>query len=226
MYRSESRERIGSRTQPLMGMVSDTFSRRLEHLRRALGRPNAPLDVFASLIDSLLEAGDRAGALQAYRQYAPSYESRDPQTKRRLRSIHERVLWNAPSDALPTNLPTAQRHRRPRSANVRHCRAAAKCARRLPHRSRRRRENAHRIGCGAAHFAGVPGRMLVGRSFTFARRRVFRGTHCAHARHFSVRTWSADGGAERESVCARFGSVRAGYGSRSHFCGKRTPTVS
>ncbi len=91
-----------------MGITTDTFSRRLEHLRRALERPNAPLEVVAALIDALLEGGDRAGALQAYRRYAPRYENGAPQLRTRLRALHERILWNAPETTLQTNVPASR----------------------------------------------------------------------------------------------------------------------
>jgi predicted ATPase/DNA-binding CsgD family transcriptional regulator len=91
-----------------MGTATDTSTRRLQHLRRALERTDAPLDVFATLVDALLEGGDRAGALQTFRRYAARYENGDPRARSRLRSLHERVLWNAPSSARQTNIPTSR----------------------------------------------------------------------------------------------------------------------
>ncbi|HKU66256.1 MAG TPA: LuxR C-terminal-related transcriptional regulator [Candidatus Baltobacteraceae bacterium] len=91
-----------------MSTTTDTFSRRLTHLHQALEQADAPLDVLAALVDALLECGDRAGALQAFRRYAGRYENGDPKIRTRLRALHERVLWNAPAGALHTNVPTSR----------------------------------------------------------------------------------------------------------------------
>lgn len=91
-----------------MSTATDTFSRRLHHLRHALERVDAPLDVLSSLVDALLEAGDRAGALQMYRRYAPRYENGDSRVRMRLRVLHERVLWNAPPGTRQSNVPSSR----------------------------------------------------------------------------------------------------------------------
>lgn len=78
--------------------------RRLLHLRKSLDTAATPLpDVAADLVDSLLRAGDRAGAIEVYREF----EARFPihaQTATRLKGAYERALWADPG-ALPTNLP-------------------------------------------------------------------------------------------------------------------------
>lgn len=78
--------------------------RRLLHLRKALEAAETPLpDVAADLVDALLRAGDRIGAIAVYREF----EERFPMhtlTTPRLKRAYERALWADPA-ALPTNLP-------------------------------------------------------------------------------------------------------------------------
>ena len=85
-------------------MITDTRLRRVQHLEEALLR-KASVELLGSLIEELLETGDRSGALLAFRKYSPAFSNAPAQTQRRLRALHERILWNAPGDTLATNLP-------------------------------------------------------------------------------------------------------------------------
>jgi non-specific serine/threonine protein kinase len=80
------------------------MDRRILHLRKAIDANPVPmLDAMSELVDALLQAGDRVGAISAYR----SFEARFPvpvANSTRLREAYERALWSE-SASLPTNLP-------------------------------------------------------------------------------------------------------------------------
>lgn len=76
-------------------------------LRRALERVHhSDAALVDDLIEELLRAGDRAGAIEAYRQFAHVHPNA-AQTHARLRRTYERALWSVPRE-LPTNVPVAR----------------------------------------------------------------------------------------------------------------------
>lgn len=91
-----------------MSALPQDPARRIEHLRSALEEPNPPAGILAALMESLLDLGDRTGALNVYRRYAAAVRAPDRQTEQRLRALYERALWSTPKDVLPTNVPAAR----------------------------------------------------------------------------------------------------------------------
>lgn len=88
-------------------MITDVSARRVAHMEDALAR-KPTVELLASLVDVLLAGGDRPRALAAFERHAPAFAEGSPSWRRRLRALHERILWNLPAAALRTNLPHAR----------------------------------------------------------------------------------------------------------------------